>query len=203
MKNALLLIAASFFLTSLSAQTRKHDWLVGGSALMHSKLTRTILTADAVRNVKVRHTDINLSPDAGYFLSDRFVVGARLLYATHKAKVLEGANFPSSVTKDYGAGPFVRYYFFPGKNRFNLLVDGSYQFGTQKQTVNVFVDGQPYSSSVTSNRGHTASITAGPVYNLTSKIGLELLGAYIASKYSGFSGKSDMFMAGLGVHVYL
>lgn len=203
MKNALLLFALSFVLHSLSAQTRKHDWLVGGTALVHFKTIRTLQTFNAVTDVKIRYTNLNISPDAGYFLTDRFVAGVRLLYANHNINVLSGTELNFGGSKDYGAGPFVRYYFLPSTKRLNIILDGSYQFATQRSTAYIHIDNRPAGTLVTNHGGYNASIMGGPVFNVNSKLGVELLAAYTNFKYSDLTGKANRLMAGLGVHVYL
>ena len=208
MKNLLLLLTFSLSLNTLFAQTQKHRWILGGTGLVHAKMRHKLITDRAVFDVRIRQTQLHLLPNAGYFFTDQFVAGIKLLYAANRSKVLSGTDLTFGHNTEYGAGPFVRYYILPGKKKFNLLLDGTYQFATQKVLDYLYFDGQPQYSYVTTHRGHTAVIAGGPVLNLGSKFGLELLVSYSTSKYSttkyqGYRGKSNFLMTGLGLQVYL
>src|SRR3989337_2214932 len=83
-----VLMAFLVFTLAASAQTEKGSWLVGGNVEV---------------NTAEDDTQIDFSPNAGYFLLDNLAVGARV-----------GLNYrkqETTKTTSLGFGPFARYYF--------------------------------------------------------------------------------------------
>lgn len=193
----ILLLKISF------AQTSKHSWIVGGTALFSSKTSSTIVSDTGISALGLRNAQIKFSPDVGYFFSDRFVAGIKILYSINKLKVLNTSNNNLNKSIDYGVGPFMRYYFLPKTKKFNLFVDGSYQYGIEKRKEVIYVDGQPAFSKLIKYTGHSFSIAAGPVINFHSSIGFEILIGYTTSKYTSFIENNKTLLAGMGLQVYL
>ena len=100
MKNIFTFLILLVSMTSLSAQIQKGTVLLGGTV--------------AFQNISVEGsgvTIVNLAPTAGFFLSDRFALGASLGMSL---LVNNGGNFTS-----FGLAPYARYYFNgSGKARF-------------------------------------------------------------------------------------
>lgn len=92
MKHILLFVLLGVSAFQLSAQIQKGSILVGGTAGINTVSAEgTTITA------------VNLSPQAGFFLSDRFALGGSVSLALLAG---EGASIFS-----VGIGPFARYYF--------------------------------------------------------------------------------------------
>ncbi|MBE7171544.1 MAG: outer membrane beta-barrel protein [Williamsia sp.] len=203
MKRVLLPAILGLLMTTSFAQTAKHSWIAGGTALFSSKSYSTTVWATGDSAVGLRSTHVNFSPDLGYFISDKFVAGIKLLYAVNTSKLLHTRDPKRSQYTDYGVGPFVRYYFLPQKKKFNFLVDGSYQVGVERGKVIIYVDGQPAFSRLEKYSGHVFSIAGGPVVNLNSSVGFELFFGYTRSKYKSYGSNNKILMGGLGFQVYL
>ena len=87
-------VCAILYAGTVSAQTEKGDWLVGG-----------LLDLNTAKN----STTINFIPNAGYFIIDTLAIGGNLVFAYDKLGDLKVTTF--------GIGPFVRYYFTDDKIR--------------------------------------------------------------------------------------
>ncbi len=94
MKQITLLLASLLCVQFLFAQTDKGDWLVGGTFSL---------------NTAKNSTTISVSPNAGYFLLDNFMLGGRLGY--------EFSELGTTKISSLNIGPFTRYYFHGSKAR--------------------------------------------------------------------------------------
>lgn len=92
MKHILLFILLGVSALQLSAQIQKGSILVGGTVGINTiNAEETTITA------------VNVSPQAGFFLSDRFALGGSFDFALVAG---EGSSIAG-----VGIGPFARYYF--------------------------------------------------------------------------------------------
>jgi len=78
----------------------------------------------------------------------------------------------------------------PTEKIVNILVDGAYQFGSEK--------GQ---SNPTSK--HTFTINGGPVVYFNSNVGLEFLVGYSTFTFVGQPGTNTSIQVNLGLHIHL
>lgn len=95
MKKLTIIIATlSFITTSVFAQPRKGDWMVGAG----------IANSSAARVAGSTQFNVNLNPSAGYFLSNRVAVGTSvgLSYSKYARSL---SSYSASLK------PFARYYF--------------------------------------------------------------------------------------------
>lgn len=198
MKKVLLFTLTAFILKTSSAQITKHNWLVGGTGLFSSTTSNSMAGA-----IGQRHTQINLSPNIGYFLVDKLAAGLRLGYSNDRYKELNTPNYNLSKYIAYSVGPFLRYYFLPSDKQFNLLVDGSYQYGNERGGGVVSTGSDPVDFDLTKYQKHTFSFAAGPVIYFNSSVGLEFLAAYTTSKYANITGRNNTFQVGVGLQVHL
>jgi hypothetical protein len=97
---------------SLNAQVMKNDWLMGGGIKFASNKVAEIKTSM-----------FEFSPNVGYFLANNFAGGLR---ASINSVKLEDEDAISSTL----VSPFLRYYFLPGGNKVNFMLDGSFGFGS-------------------------------------------------------------------------
>ncbi|KAA9035706.1 porin family protein [Ginsengibacter hankyongi] len=196
MKKILLLIFTFSSILYSSAQITKSNWLIGGTGLFNST-TYNSTTGAAGQRV----TDIQLSPNIGYFLVDKFATGLKLGFGSSRYKTI-GQNSLSKQTT-YSLGPFIRYYFLRVRKQFNLLVDASYQYGIERGGGSSAPDGQPLVFSITQYTKNTFSIAAGPVIYFNPSVGLEFLIGYSSSKYVQHEGNNNTVQVGLGLQVHL
>lgn len=154
MKKSILLLLFLFLFRLSFAQTEQGNWLFGGAATLRLQKLGLVDGEEDVKGIL-----INVNPNAGYFLKDRLAAGVKLKLQYNNV-TYRGVR---SLDKAIGAGPFVRYYFFPVANRINLLGEGAYKFV------------RTYSTSEDKMRsGHVFSCGAGPAFFFNDAVALEL-----------------------------
>ena len=192
MKTFLLIIISVFSIKFSSAQLSKKTWLVGGTGLFNSTQYKNGRSAGVTPGYK--STTLTLSPNIGYFFVNKFAAGIKASYGHQKLRYLEGSNFFTSNTA-YNFGPFVRYYFLPANKRFNLLIDGSYQHGIERENAQ--------GSFIEKYTKNTISFAGGPVMYFNPQVGLEFLVGFSNESYNKFSGENNTLQMGLGLQVHL
>jgi hypothetical protein len=153
---------------AVNAQTEQGDWLVGGRIDL---------------NTGKNNTHIGISPNAGFFVIDKFAVGGNFLIDYNKS-----AN--NKITA-FGIGPFARYYFTTTKAR--PLLHGSFNYLSTKIKT-------PITS--TTNNGINFLIAGGLAVFINENVAIEPLAGYSYSKYKDFDG-SGGFNLGIGFQVYI
>jgi outer membrane protein len=110
MKKQFLFLSIAFLLTStiLQAQTERKSWMVGG------QFNQQLSFSDGTN-----YYVFNLSPDAGFFISNNLALGAAFSTTIF---VIEGET-----DTRIGLAPFVRYY-FGGSEKVKLFVHGQAGF---------------------------------------------------------------------------
>ncbi len=157
---------------SLSAQVMKNDWLLGGSIKFSSNEVSDIKT-----------TMFEFSPNAGYFLANNFAGGLR---AGINSVKLEGEEAISSTL----FSPFLRYYFLPGGNKVNFMLDGSFGFGS--------------TSALGVSQSQTGfGVAAGPAIFLNKHTALEFTLGYNSIKGKDDPDRSNTFTVGVGFQIHL
>jgi|SRR6185437_3497305 len=130
MKKAILLILVTLlFLNKSNGQITKDNWMVGGNASF-------AFSNAGPRDNGSKTTDLSLAPNIGYFFMDKFAGGIRLSFNRNHIKYGLSNNF--STFKNYSIGSFVRYYFLNVDRQYNILMEGSYQFGKGKILISHF-----------------------------------------------------------------
>lgn len=173
-----LLITASVALlgvTTANAQLQKGNWMVGAH----------------VANVKFTNGfAMDLTPKLGYFIQDRWAVGAL---------VGLGISSPagSSTTQTtYSVAPFTRYYFSGAEvdkllNNGAFFAEGSAGFGGDN------------SGSGSSTNGVELGIGAGYAYFITPTVGLEGLLKFQGLAGGGNTNFNGNLYLGVGFQIYL
>lgn len=178
MKKIKLIIAvALLFTVNANAQITKGNWMVGGNAGLN------YIASKDNNNTTV----INLSPNIGYFILDKFAIGTLLNYDYEVSK----SSFGTIESESTNLGPFLRYYFFKKDAVTNIFLEPSYNFSLQNE-----------------NKNTVLSSKVGSVIFLNSSVGLE-----ISLKYSKYNFKysnslipdstSNHFMLGFGLQIHL
>jgi hypothetical protein len=171
MKQLLLLglVLAGF---SASAQTEQGNFLVGGMVQL---------------TVAKANTNIEISPNAGYFFTDNFAAGANFSLAYSKTGSGDNA-FKSTV---FALGPFVRYYVATPSN-VRPFLQGDFNFTTEK-----------FKQTTTNTRtGIGYFVGPGVAIFLNRNVALEGLAGYRHFAYKGEDGNGG-FAFKLGFQVYL
>lgn len=165
MKHFSFLLAFVFLSISANCQLDKRYWLVGGTGNFYTY--KDNYSASGQPTITGRLTEINLAANIGYFLVDKFAAGLRPGINSLKSN---GANSASVIIEDVKlyVGPFARYYFLKKDKQFNILIDGSYQFGLLSN----------FEKGITQN----ASIMTGAEVFFNTSVGIEFLAGYLYQK---------------------
>lgn len=187
MKKSTLIILVTFLLVNKShGQITRDNWMVGGNASF-------IFTNSNIGSNVSKSTNLTLAPNIGYFFIDKFAGGVRLSFNRDHIKFGPTNNSFSTFTT-YAVGPFIRYYFLDVDKQYNILLEGSYQFGNEKiETTN----------SKNNTSTSILSFSAGPVIYFNSSVGIEFLVNYSSTGINGDFGRSNLFGAGIGFQVHL
>ena len=166
-------ITLFFFLTS-NAQITKGNWMVGGTGSFYNyQLKENKINTNSGIGMELR-------PNLGYFIVDKFAIGISPLLAYSKPE--NG----SSVTS-FGVGPYIRYYILNPEKRINILTHAGYA----------------YSGSNNSNDNSTAfDFKAGPVIFFNSSVALEMTLNYNLNKLNSTT-NYNIFSLGLGFQIHL
>ncbi len=109
MKKNIILVSFLFCFISVSAQTNKGDWMVGGTIKI---------------NTGESNTQIGLTPSAASFIGKNFAVGGAIGYEYNKQ-----GNVSSST---FGVGPMARFYM--GTSDFRPFFHTHFNFTSVKNT---------------------------------------------------------------------
>jgi hypothetical protein len=169
MKKTLLAISITLISLISRAQISKNQWLLGGGLNL------------SYRKDALQKTTYNLSPNIGYFVSDKCALGARLAFSNDAPGNFVGANNHSS-----SLGPFFRYYFLPKDQKVNLLGDAAYIYS--------------WAGNLKSNG---FDIKAGPAFFVSPSVALEFTVGYFHSKYVKSTSKTSEIRTGVGFQVHL
>ncbi|MDP1972335.1 MAG: hypothetical protein Q8J87_05135 [Sediminibacterium sp.] len=187
---ALLLLSAS---TTFGQLTKGH-WLVGGSGKFYSYKNEIV---SSVSTENGQYTQIDLSPNIGYFLADKFALGIKSTISSIKGdfSTPSGGITGGSSSQRYLFGAFSRYYFLEEAKQTNLLVEASYQAGIIRGTNN------------TKGNLNNFSISAGPVIYFNPSVGIEFLLGYVTNseKYTSqvLSENKKGFQLSIGLQIHL
>lgn len=176
MKKIFLSLISICFLFVSKGQITKGNWLVGGSGTI-SRQQEELLGSD------VKSTSIQLNPNLGYFIIDKFSIGLKPGFEHVNLKT----NTYKDQTTSWAVGPFARYYFLPVNNQTNLFAETAYQ----------------YSSSSKGSSQDLFLFSAGPVIYFNSSVGLELTGNYRIDRLHNVETSAKTFFMAIGLQVHL
>jgi hypothetical protein len=177
----------TFFFTA-NSQITKGNWLVGGTGKFYSYTTQY---SSATYSNEAKYTQIDLSPNIGYFVIDKLAFGLRPAFSSIKGKVTTTGGMPTNLQR-YWIGPFGRYYFLPSDRQVNILTDISYQHG--------------FFGGISKGSLSALSAMAGPVVYFNSCVGTELLLGYSSSigDVEGFQKETRKgFQIAIGFQIHL
>jgi hypothetical protein len=168
--------------TAGRGQVTKNHWLVGGTIDYKYNDYGTATTGVG------KSYNFNLSGRLGYFFADRLAAG--ILPSIQKGKFIATAP---TYSQTIGGGPFIRYYFLPFENRFNLLIEPYFL-----RSVHLPNKQEEYKVKL-----NTFGVMAGPVLFVNSVVGFEFLLGYSSAKSPGSPGSNKGVFIGLGIQVHL
>jgi hypothetical protein len=164
MKKHTLAFLLILCLHSAHSQLTKGIWLAGGTGKFYSYTCQYSSTA---YSNEASYTQIDLSPNVGYFIADKLAFGLRPTFSSLKGKVTTPGGIATNVQR-YWIGPVGRYYLLEEGKQTNIVMDVSYQFGTL--------------GGISKGSLSSFSAMAGPVIFFNSSVGLEFLLGYSRSK---------------------
>ncbi len=150
---------------TVKCQLSKGNWLVGGTGKFYSYNSEN---SSPNYNTVGKYTQIDLSPNIGYFVADKLALGLKPTFSSISGKGTTTGGFSTNVQR-YWIGPFGRYYFLETERQFNLLAELSYQFGL-------------FNAGGQKGDLRTFSALTGPVIYFNSSVGIEFLLGYSYSK---------------------
>ena len=172
-----LFISNCFFIFSSNAQITKGNFMVGGNASL------SFISSNSSKT-----TILNVSPNVGYFLFDKFSFGTLLNYSNSKTKDGLGGSI---IYKNINIGPFVRYYILNKEKDYNVFYESSYNLSLLKE-----------------NKNTEFGNKLGTVIFLNSSVGFEFSLKYSLNKFKYPNeilpdSKSNNFIFGLGLQIHL
>ncbi|HEX2609314.1 MAG TPA: outer membrane beta-barrel protein [Flavisolibacter sp.] len=177
MKRILFAIVLGSVASAASAQIKQGNWLVGGN---------TEFSFDKQGHTKTSSFELN--PNVGYFVWDKLAGGLRVNLQTEKTTFQVDPDVKQNTLL---IAPFVRYYFLPADQKVNLLVDGSYGFGSTKFG----------SSPAASVNGY--EIRGGVPFFLNPHTALEFTVGYASYKTEGLADRNNTVNVGVGFQIHL
>lgn len=175
-----LFLAALFFFNIAISQITKKNWMIGGSGLISTQ-------SQKITGSTIKGSDINLSPNLGYFILDKLAIGARLGYKYNRTE------FNNIVTKNtrYSFGPFFRYYYLKPEKVVNLFTEGAYQYSKVSAT------------NTLGGADNTFRLSAGPAIFFNSSVGLEVTLNYEYYINSVSEQNSKRIFLGIGFQIHV
>lgn len=167
MKTKFLIIATLFTFSFVNAQQ------VDADEEMNSAKGVTFQSGDMFLEGSIKIStggDVDyygFSPKFGYFLNDKFAVGAKLSYESYEREA------PESKNDIFGVGAFARYYFLElDKKRFKAYGEAGLGFGRNKNEIEGIED---------TDNSITADINVGLNYFFTKNVAVTFTLANILS----------------------
>lgn len=175
------LVILSTSIASAQGNINKGDWMVGGQAGFSST---------KISGLDGSSTNIELSPNAGYFFANQLAGGLEVSLQSIKEE-------DDDAVTAFAVAPFLRYYFLPATQKVNVFLQGSYGIGSASQS----------SESVNLNQ---FSFVAGPSIFLSPVAALEFGIGYTSAggeafqnPFTGESYRQTTFGLRVGFQIHL
>ncbi len=179
-KTILFILIIIIFSNTGISQITKRNWLVGGTGSFSSQFEKT-------NSFNAHGLHINISPDIGFFVVDKFAIGATPSYAYDKLTYRGGV----SRSHQLSIGPFLRYYFLKPEKIINIFSAFAYQYAI-------------FSTNVGGNDSqNTFTFSAGTVAYFNSSVGIELTANYQIFNQPRAITSANTFILGIGFQIHL
>jgi hypothetical protein len=132
---------------------------------------------------------LDIAPDIGYFLIDKFAVGLR------PGLAFSNSDVPSAKVKSitYTFAPFVRYYFLRKDNRFNVFADAEYAYSKTNYNEPAYFENYASNAYV---------FSTGPSLFINENISLEFTVGYKSIKDNNNSKRATDIFTQLGFQIH-
>ena len=167
MKHFFIHVLFLFFFYQSTGQVTKGNWIVGGTGKLFTY--KNEYSSSTYSNI-AKYTQIDLSPNIGYFVADKLAFGIRSTFSSLKGEVTsvtDGGSGLSTNSQRFTIGSFGRYYLLSTDNRTNIVTEASYQVGQVRLLGGVY-----------KGKLKAASFSAGPVIYFNSSVGIEFVLGY-------------------------
>jgi len=181
MKKVLFATLLAVSATGVFAQSNinKGNWMVGGQGSFSYE-----------KDGDLKTTEVEISPNVGYFFIDNLAAGLRLGVGSTTEKI--GGD--KETLSGFNVGPFVRYYFLPSSKKLNIFADGSFTFGQTKYDDGTTDMKMDYNSF---------GLMAGPAYFITPNVALEAALGWMSHKFDGADERTNSFGLQVGFQIHL
>lgn len=165
-----LIVLPFLFSYTLSAQTSKGSFLVGGNVTADYSDTES-------QGAGTKSSSFDIDPKAGFFVIDNLSLGALIPFSFGKSRYrYSGVAFPDteSSTTSVGFGPFIRYYF--PINKLKLITELGYSWNESKTNTTSFdlQTGQQFDVELNTNQKRF-QIASGIALFLSESAAIEFL----------------------------
>jgi len=165
MKKTFLFTVSVFLCLSLMAQPKPNSFFAGGSFRLYTEKDKNKDGGTTTEDLS--RTSFNIYPDAGYFLSDKFAVGAEIGLGTQTAKNPNSTyNTKQSQTR-FNFTPYARYYFI--NQKFGLFAEWS--MGIAFGNIKEYYTTAPTDKTKTTN--FSLGVSPGMYYSVSDHLMLE------------------------------
>ena len=190
MKKHYILIIFILFVSKVSiGQLEKGTWLLSGTVNFSASTITNYPLASGGTKSSTNNLGFGLSPNVGFFVFDRIVIGLSPGFSWNKSG--------SSSNDQFLIGPFIRYYFLQTDKPINIFTHISDQIGTSH--VN---NGSSLKSNV-----NNFTLACGPVIYFNSSVGIEFTIGYAKNKTdigpTLYTDSQSNFQASIGFQIHL
>ncbi len=161
----LLLVSICLACFTSYSQLYKNNWILGGSGSFKQK---DVTYSSASIEYDSKFTEFIISPNAYYFVADKFSIGVKSTFDWYKSKAYPPGGGVTNMTRISG-GPSLRYYLLEIDKQYNIVTQASLQYGMFK-------------SGIDKGNIYQYSFLGGPVIFFNSSVGLEILLGYTYNK---------------------
>lgn len=175
-KIIVILLASIPLVNSAHGQLAKGTWMIGGNAAL---ATANIHSPSGSGNT----TTISITPDIGYFVMDRFILGINPSYGLNASKT---DDIHQTTLQSYAFGPFVRYYLLPVDHVVNLFTGGSYLYSILEPSNSI---------------GNTYSFFAGTTAFFNYSVAIEMSAGFSSLITKNFITNSLVINAGFQIYL--
>lgn len=177
MKKTYFIFLLTLFLSVYSnAQIEKGFWMLGGDASFTYGKSKPNSVLDS------ESFNIDISPNVGYFVWDKFALGTKLDYYRSRTKFASG----TSKYDAFWVSPFARYYFLEDEKPVNIFLESSYKFSILKE-----------------NKITALSVKSGVALFLNQSTALEISLQYLNSNTKDIYVGSSAILLGFGYQLHL
>lgn len=176
MKKTILITIILLFSFNTYSQIVKKKWMLGGDLAFSYSESKSESSVDS------KSFNVNISPNIGYFIWDKFALGTKLNYSGNRYK----SNSGNSTFDRLLISPFMRYYFLNVEKPINIFLESSYRFAILNE-----------------NNSTEFSLKSGASIFLNKNTALEVSLEYLNSNSKDIYVGDNTILLGFGLQIFL